>query len=278
MDLDYKRLKSTYNDLFQNNEKCDHVLTDVLFAYKEFYEFINDKKVSKVLEIGSGTGILLNEFSQIFKDKIFYGLDPHKKGFNEYENVSKKISNKNLFIFHEDFEKFKPKNKFDLIISFNVFEHVDDPIKYIKKIDSFLNNHGKSIILCPNYDFPYEPHFVIPIIYNKHLTFKLFKSKIVNHEIKTGEKGLWQGLILCSKKKIENYLKKNKYNYNFDQGIVERLLSRIHNDQSEYFQKRQGLMAKIAKFGMKLKLDKILFSFFKIPFPYMKLIIKKMIK
>ena len=50
MDLDYKRLKSTYNDLFQNNEKCDHVLTDVLFAYKEFYEFINDKKVSKVLD------------------------------------------------------------------------------------------------------------------------------------------------------------------------------------------------------------------------------------
>ena len=34
-------------------------------------------------------------------------------------------------------------------------------------------------------------------------------------------------------------------------------------------------MAKIAKIAMVLKLDKILFEFLKIPFPYMKLIIKK---
>ena len=65
MDLDYKRLKKTYIDLFHNEEKCDHVLTDVLFAFKEFYSFIEDSIISKkILEIGSGTGILLKELSQ----------------------------------------------------------------------------------------------------------------------------------------------------------------------------------------------------------------------
>lgn len=275
MNLDYKRLKNTYIDLFKNNEKCDHVLTDVLFAFKEFYSFIDDKNVNKILEIGSGTGILIKEFSQIFRNKTFYGLDPHKKGFDNYRNVSKKISNKNLFIVHEDFSKFKPENKFDLIISFNVFEHLDDPLNYIRVVNTFLNNNGKSIILCPNYDFPYEPHFVLPIIYNKNLTYKIFKKKIINHEKKTGEKGLWKGLNLCSKKQIENFLKKNEYNYYFDEGIGNRLLSRIYDDKSAFFQKRQGIMAKIAKIGMKFKLDKIFFGLFKIPFPYMKLIIKK---
>ena len=275
MDLNYKTLKKTYIDLFQNNEKCDHVLTDVLFAFNEFYSFIEDSKTKNILEIGSGTGILLKELSQIFKNKNFYGLDPHKKGFDEYENVSKNISNDNLIIFHEDFTEFKPENKFDLVISFNVFEHLDDPINYIEKIDSILNDQGKSIILCPNYDFPYEPHFVIPIIYNKNVTYKLFKNKINNHEIKTGEKGLWKGLNLWSKKKIENYLKKNKFNFYFDRNIRNRMLSRVNNDESEYFQKRQGIIAKIASIGMMLKLDKIFFEFLKIPFPYMKLIVKK---
>lgn len=277
MNLDYKRLKNTYIHLFQNNEKCDYVLTDVLFAFKEFYSFIDDNKVNKILEIGSGTGILLKELSQIFKNKMFYGLDPHKKGFYNYKNVSENISNKNLVIVNEDFSKFKPINKFDLIISFNVFEHVDDPNNYIKVVDTLLKSDGKSIILCPNYDFPYEPHFVLPIIYNKNLTYKIFKNRIINHERKTGEKGLWKGLNLCSKKKIENYLKKNKYSYYFDNNIGSRLLSRIHDDKSNFFQKRQGIMAKIAKIGMKLKLDKIFFNFLKIPFPYMKLIIKKKI-
>ena len=53
------------------------------------------------------------------------------------------------------------------------------------------------------------------------------------------------------------------------------MLSRVNNDESEYFQKRQGIIAKIASIGMMLKLDKIFFEFLKIPFPYMKLIVKK---
>ena len=39
---------------------------------------------------------------------------------------------------------------------------------------SFANNslaeNGRLIILCPNYGFPYESHFHLPIIVNKSLT------------------------------------------------------------------------------------------------------------
>ena len=90
MNLDYITLKKTYIDLFENSDKCDFVLTDVLFAFNEIYSLINDKKVNKILEIGFGTGILLKEFSKIFTEKS-YGLDPHERGFNNYEKISKNI-------------------------------------------------------------------------------------------------------------------------------------------------------------------------------------------
>lgn len=275
MNLDYITLKKTYIDLFENSDKCDFVLTDVLFAFNEIYSLINDKKVNKILEIGFGTGILLKEFSKIFTEKSFYGLDPHERGFNNYEKISKKISNNNLFIIHEKLETFSPKENYDLIFSFNVFEHLEDQKIYIKKIDNLLNKDGKSIILCPNYDFPYEPHFIIPIILNKKITYKFFKKKIINHEKTTGENGLWDGLNFCSKKKIKKFLSQNNYQFKFDHGIKDRLLKRIDNDKSSYFKKRQGLVAKIAKIAKNIKLDKFIFDFLMIPFPYMKIIIKK---
>ena len=71
-----------------------------------------------------------NGFAYYFgvKDKIPHGYAGgmflkdvmrwnYENGFDSYEKISKKISNKNLKIFHDDFEKFNPKEGFDLIFS-----------------------------------------------------------------------------------------------------------------------------------------------------------------
>ena len=110
--------------------------------------------------------------------KKFFGLDPHEKGFDDYEQISKKIpKSKNLTLFHDTLIEFKTKTKFDLIFSFNVFEHLENQNNYIKRSNQLLSESGKGLILCPNYDFPYEPHFVIPIIFNKEMTYRIFKKK-----------------------------------------------------------------------------------------------------
>ena len=96
---------------------------------------------------------MLKEFSKIFTEKSFYGLDLTKEVLITTRKFQK-ISNNNLFIIHEKLETFSPKENYDLIFSFNVFEHLEDQKIYIKKIDNLLNKDGKSIILCPNYDFP----------------------------------------------------------------------------------------------------------------------------
>ena len=276
MILSYQNLKKKYINHFQNVDKCDFVLTDVLFAFNELFPLIKNDNIGRVLEVGSGTSILLNELSEIVPEKTFFGVDPHERGFDNYGPISKKMTlSKNMKLFHGDFNEFNQEKDFDLIYSFNVFEHLKNQNKYIDTMNNLLSLNGKSLIFCPNYDFPYEPHFVIPIIYNKELTYKIFKKKIDKHEHATGEIGLWDGLNLCSKKKIKKYLTKYNYQFKFDNKIKDRLFKRIDDDQSKYFKKRQLIVTKITKFAKFFYLDKFVFDFLKIPFPYMKIIINK---
>jgi len=280
MQLSYKKLRDRYLNLFDDDNKCDFVLTDVLFAFNEIYPLINSNKVNKILEVGCGTGILLKELSDLFPDKKFVGIDPHESGFHNYENLSKKINNdsSNIIINHQNLDKINLNDKFDLIFSFNVFEHIKDQNQYLINTQNYLSDFGKNLVFCPNYDFPYEPHFFIPIIFNKKITFFIFKNKINQHEILTGEKGLWEGLNLNGKKKIEKFLKQNNFLFKYDETIKDRFFDRIENDPSKYFRKRQGFVSKLALIGKKFYLDKIMFNFFKVPFPYLKLIIQKEIK
>ena len=46
-------------------------------------------------------------------------------------------------------------------------------------------------------------------------------------------------------------------------------------EEDDFFHKRQGLAAKLAIFGKKIFLDKLIFNLLKIPHPYFKLTITK---
>ena len=119
----------------------------------------------------------------------------------------------------------------------------------------------KKIIFFPNYDFPYEPHFVIPLIINKSITFRIFKNKINNHEKNTNEIGLWKGLNFNGRRKIKKMLTNERIRFEFDNSIQEKIFERIVNDPSQYFKKRQNFVSKLALLSKKLYLDKFIFNF-----------------
>ena len=79
----------------------------------------------------------------------------------------------------------------------------------LKQTNNLLKDEGLNIIFAPNYDFPYEPHFVLPIIINKKITEFFFKKKIKKSEIKTNEVGLWEGkdgtALICATVKMTLY-------------------------------------------------------------------------
>tara|TARA_B110000444_G_C18664619_1_gene512379 strand:- start:78 stop:896 length:819 start_codon:yes stop_codon:yes gene_type:complete len=272
MQINYKYLNKKYLKYFNyNKEHCNFVLTDVIFSFKELNKYIKPKNIRSILEIGSGTGVLLNELKLLYPKKKFVGVDPNESGFHNYEGISKKINKSN--IVKKSVNNFKSNKKFDLIFSTNVFEHVKSQTRYIEKTYNLLNKNGKNIIICPNYDFPYEPHFVLPIIINKKITKIIFKNIIYKHEKMSGEKGLWDGININGKKKVERILKSKKIVYKFDYLIKDRMIDRILKDDT--FKKRQGIAASLAIFCRSIYIDKLMFNILKIPFPYMKLIIKK---
>ena len=89
-------------------------------------------------------------------------------------------------------EDFDTDEKFDLVFSINVCEHVENWESYIEKTQSLLTPNGISIILCPTYDLPYETHVIIPIIINKDITYKIFQKKIRDYEENLGIQGNWE--------------------------------------------------------------------------------------
>ena len=276
MELNYLTLKNKYLRFFDENEDYfNFIITDVMFGYKEIYQSIINNNIKSVLEVGCGTGILISELKERFPEIKFTGLDPNESGFHDYKNISKKVihEEKSINIINSAIEAYTTNETYDLIFSFNVFEHVKNQNEYLETTYNLLSQEGKSIIFAPNYDFPYEPHFILPIIINKKLTKKLFDKKIGTHENKTKEFGLWEGLNLNGKSSIETFLIKNNYDYIFDLDIKDRMIKRIFDDK--YFKKRQGVAAKLAIYGKFIFLDKFLFNILKIPFPYLKLIIKK---
>ena len=274
--LDYKNLRNKYLKYFDNDEHyCDFVLADVVFGFSEVSDFLKKRNVSSVLEIGSGTGILLNELKENFPDIQFSGIDPNISGFHNLKTIISKLNEDgyNIKVESTGVEKYSSDKKFDLIFSINVFEHVEDQIQYLLKTHELLNKNGLNVILCPNYDFPYEPHFVIPIIINKKITKFIFNSKIKNFEKKENEHGLWDGLSFLGRKKIEKILKNHNYTYFLDDTIKARMLNRLNSDKA--FKKRQGIAGTLAKISRFLMIDKLIFNILRVPFPYMKLIIKK---
>ena len=273
VNLEY--LKKKYLKNFHNDEKfCNFVLTDAIFGFSEISEILkNNNKIKSVLEIGSGAGILLNELKTFFPHIDFKGVDPNESGYHRYKEVYESLVNRQFDIENIQIEKFSTKKNFDLIFSINVFEHVRDWKKYINQTNSLLKDEGLNIIFAPNYDFPYEPHFVLPIIINKKITEFFFKKKIKKSEIKTNEVGLWEGLYFIGKKEVKKFLRENNYSFFFDFNIKNRMLDRIIKDKE--LKRRQGMGGRIAIYAKYLYIDKLIFDLFKVPFPYMKLIINK---
>ena len=277
MAVNLEYLKKKYLKNFHNDEKfCNFVLTDVVFGFSEISEVLKkNKNIVSVLEIGSGTGILLNELKTFFPHINFKGIDPNESGYHLYKEVYENLDKREFNIENIEVEKFSTKENFDLIFSLNVFEHVRDWKKYIDQTNKLLKNSGLNFIFAPNYDFPYEPHFVIPIIINKKITKFFFNKKIKKSEMEdTGnEAGLWEGLNLIGGREVEKFLKRKSYSYFFDLSIKNRMLDRILNDKE--LKRRQGIGGRLAIFAKHLYIDKLIFGLFKVPFPYMKLIINK---
>ena len=180
------------------------------------------------------------------------------------------VKDQGTSVINATFETFEPKHQYDLIYCVNVIEHLIDWRQFFSKAASWLSPGGRLVFLCPNYGFPYESHFLLPIIINKEITYKIFKNYIHQFEDKHQRQELWHHLNFITKKQVKQHVKIAMADYEFvdHDSIMDQMIDRITPDKE--FGKRHRFMGFVALLCKRLRLLKLL-TLFPNRIPYMKI-------
>ena len=112
---------------------------------------LGDKKTPlkniKILDIGCGGGLLSEPMCRLGASVT--GIDASDKNINVAKLHSKK-NNLKINYFCSSPEKFKVKDKFDVILNMEIVEHVDDVSFFLKSCTSLLKKNGIMFVATLN--------------------------------------------------------------------------------------------------------------------------------
>lgn len=118
---------------------------------RERLKKISSSKTKKFLEIGSGNGYVSSVFLQMGWHGT--GIDLNKSACTNNQNKNLKFIVSNRYnVICGDFMEIEFSEKFDVIISYMVIEHLPDDVleKFMSKAISLLNTNGILIIQVPS--------------------------------------------------------------------------------------------------------------------------------
>jgi 2-polyprenyl-3-methyl-5-hydroxy-6-metoxy-1,4-benzoquinol methylase len=151
-----------------------------------------------VLEVGAGIFLLSGYLAS--QGMRVHALEPTAAGFSRFRELQIAVTNhyeKSALQLHwirSPIEYLTQAQCFDYTFSINVFEHVQDVESGLSNAYRSLKPGGALRIYCPNYHFPYEPHFNILTVINKRVTEFLFKSSIMESSRMPEPKETWDAL------------------------------------------------------------------------------------
>ena len=113
------------------------------FMIKSFEPFF--KKDESFLELGCFKGDFTKRFCEYFTDVTCV-----EASSDAIKEAKKKVPN-NVKFFNELFENVTLPKKYDNIVLTHVLEHLDDPVKVLKRInDEWLSDEGRLFLVTPN--------------------------------------------------------------------------------------------------------------------------------
>lgn len=153
---------------------------------------------SYVLEIGAGSLILSCQLAR--EGYAVTALEPIGDGFSHFSRLRSLVLDKASQSGHVPrqvslpAEQLVDRCQYDFAFSINVMEHVENIGQVLRRVADALRPGGLYRFTCPNYLFPYEPHFNIPTLFSKRLTECCFRQGIHNNRNIPDPSGTWRSL------------------------------------------------------------------------------------
>lgn len=113
------------------------------------------KEVS-VLDVGSGQGEYSFELAKHVKKVV--GVEPYREPY-EVSILGNMRSRSKIEFYNVPIEKFRSKEKFDLVLCLTVIEHMPNAEKSFQQIFKLLKRGGVIYLTAPNRLWPVESHY-----------------------------------------------------------------------------------------------------------------------
>lgn len=207
-------------------------------------EFIRDRltfgKKVEILDVGAGYGVLESYFMKMLPGEIqCFAVEPDQKAQQSLEQHG--------IAWKSELEGFNGK-KFDLVVLSHVFEHINDPVAYVKSLHAYLKPDGYLFVEVPNEDFRFkfdlEPHvlFFSPKTLSKVLSSGGFRCLSVEtcglrwNDQRTMNESIRQRNAWIDRLPLRNHLRRLKkmIRPNSNAGNIDPLLSPDPYHCSEY--------------------------------------------
>jgi 2-polyprenyl-3-methyl-5-hydroxy-6-metoxy-1,4-benzoquinol methylase len=222
-----------------------------------------------VLEVGAGSLLLSCQLvSEGFK---VTALEPIGSGFSHFGRMRELVLNRAEAhgflprVLNQKAEELVESSCYDYAFSINVMEHVEDPALSLAKIGLSLKAGAVYRFTCPNYLFPYEPHFNIPTLFSKRLTEIFLGKYIFKTNLMPDPGGTWKSLNWIDVTIINKSIKhipdlRVVYNRNIFFSTIERTTI-----DSEFAKRRSGFVGILISVILRLRLH-YLFRFIPVLF------------
>lgn len=208
----HETLLNTIEEVYQLDHNIGYLQegSDELRTYgKEYLDFIvnciEKSKISnksfKILDIGCGGGVTLAQLHEKYPNSESIGIEPSP--------LAKRSSIK--FGFKLICEFYPPENRkevkdIEVILHYDVLEHVEEPLSFLKDIFLDLSENGLMIFSVPDCTDSIE-NGDISMLIHEHLNYftasslKVLVEQVGFKEVVV-EQGKVGGTLLCSAKKV----------------------------------------------------------------------------
>ena len=190
---------------------------------------------AEILEVGGGIlALAIQLASEGFKVTT---VEPIGGGFAGISYImelySELAKNENISfdLLQSPIEVCEFDGKFDFIFAINVMEHLADPYLVLNQMIKILKDTGRYRFVCPNYNFPYEPHFAKWLWRRRGKSFILEPSRANSLRLSLNEqRSLFNSLNFITLQKVVVFAELNQIQLQVNKHAFSNLLSRALKD------------------------------------------------